>query len=417
MALPDYAQSVTHDWNSPPLRRRAIEIADCTLSDGLQSASVIDPSPRDKRQLLALMSTLGLQSATLGYPGIGPRHFTDALDLARELMRSQWPLDAACDASATVKDVAAALDLRERAGLDVEVAIALAASPGRMEAEGISIDRLQESTETSIGFAARAGARVVGVLEDASRTPPEVLAVIIRHVLTLGVSAVRLCDSAGHATPGATAALVRFAADQVKSQGSQTIRLEWAGQNDRGQALGNALAAVDAGADRVLASALGLGERSGTVPMEMLLTNLRLNGLWPHEIASLVEYCDSAASAFGIAIAPLHPVVGRDAFRTVSGAHAAALVKALRAGDRARADSVGSGVPASLTGTEHRVLVSPVSGLSNVRWWLMQHGYDAADLVLTRELLLAVKQTQRVASDEELCAIADGLLAARAMRV
>lgn len=416
MPLPDDTPSVLYDWNTPPLRRRAIDVADSTLCDGPQSASVIDPSQRDKRRLLALMSELGIRSASLGHPGLGPRQFADALDLAREVMRAQWPMDAACHATATVKDVATVLDVRERSGLDVEVAIALPVSPIRLEAEGISIDRLQESAETSIGFAVRAGARVVGVLEDASRTPPEMLAVLVQHLLALGATAVRICDSVGHATPEGTRALMRFAAEQVKARGGRSIRLDWEGQNDRGLALANALAAIETGADRVLASALGLGERSGTVPMELLLTNLRLVGRWPRTLRAMAEYCDMAAAAFGVAIPASHPVVGADAFRTGSGAHATALVKALRAGDEWLADNVCAGVPASLTGAEHRIDISPVSGLSNVRWWLSRHGYDAGDLVLMRELLLTVKQTQRVASDEELREMADGLLSARAAR-
>jgi 2-isopropylmalate synthase len=416
MRTPDDAPSALYDWNTPSLRRRVIDVADCTLSDGVRSASVLDPSPRNKGRLLALMSGLGLRSASLGMPGSGPRQVADTLDLAREMMRAQWPLDASCDATATVKDVATVLDVRERSGLDVEVAIALPVSPIRLEAEGITMARLQESAETAVGFAVRAGARVVAVLEDASRTPPELLAVIMQHLLALGASAIRICDTVGHATPDGTRALMRFATEQVKARGAQGIRLEWQGQNDRGLALANALAAAETGTDRILASALGLGERSGTVPLELLVTNLRLLDRWPHSLGALAEYCDSAASAFGIAIAPTHPVVGPDAFRTVSAAHAAVLVKALRAGDRWLADSVGSGVPASLIGAEHLVEISPVSGLSNVRWWLAQHGYDAGDLVLMRELLLAVKQTQRVASDDELRAMADALLAARTQR-
>jgi isopropylmalate/homocitrate/citramalate synthase len=155
MVLPDHAPSVPHEWNPPPLRRRAIEIADSTLSDGIQSASVLDPALHDKRRLLALISQLGLHGATLGHPGIGPRHAADTLELAREVMRGQWPLDASCDANTTVKDVASALDVRERSGLDVEVAIALSASPIRLDAEGICLDRVQESAESSIGFAVR----------------------------------------------------------------------------------------------------------------------------------------------------------------------------------------------------------------------------------------------------------------------
>jgi 2-isopropylmalate synthase len=363
------------------------------------------------------MNSLGVRSVVLGHPGSGPRHFSDALDLARELMRAQLPLDASCVARATVKDVATALDIRERSGLDVEVAIALPASPTRLEAEGVTIDRLQEVTEATISFCVRAGARVVAVLEDASRTPPEMLAVLVRHLISLGATAIRLCDSAGYATPDGARDLVRFVADKMTARTERPVRIEWHGQNDRGLALANALAAVDAGVHRIHASALGLGERAGTVPMEQLLTNLRLAGRWPHTLGALIEYCDSAAAAFGVAISPSHPVVGSDAFRTGTGAHATAVVKALRAGDRWLADTVTSAVPAGMVGTEQRVDVSPVSGLSNVRWWLSQHGYDATDLLLMRELLLAVKQTQRVATDDELHGIVDVLLAARAVRV
>lgn len=417
MILPDDSTSALYDWNAPPTRRRPIDVADSTFCDGLQSPSVIDPPQHEKRRLLSLMSELGLRSAALGHPGSGPRQFADALDLARELMRAQMPIDASCGARASVKDVATVLDVIERSGLDVEVAVSLSVSPIMLGAEGITIDRVQEAADASISFAVRAGARVVAVIEDASRTPPEMLAVVIRHVLSLGATAIRISDTVGQSTPEGTRALLRFTTEQVKVRSGRTVRVDWHGQQDRGLALANALAAVDAGADRVLASALGLGERCGTVPLELLLTNLRLTHRWPHTLNALQEYCESAAEAFGVAIAPAHAVVGADAFRTGTGAHATALVKALRAGDRSLADGVCSAVPASLVGAEHRVDVSPVSGLSNVRWWLTQHGYDPSDLVLMRELLLEVKQTQRVATDDELRDIADDLLAARAARV
>ena len=417
MNSPDDTPSALYDWNAPPARRRAIDVADSTLCDGPLSPSAIDPAPLDKRRLLTLMSELGLRSAALGNPALGPRQFTDALDLARELMRAQWPIDASCAARANVKDVAASLDVRERSGLDVEIAVGVPVSPIRLEAEGITIDRLQEATEASLAFALRAGARVVGVLEDASRTPPEMLGILIRHLLSLGATAIRVCDSVGHATPDGTRALLACVAEQIKVKGGRAVRLEWHGQQDRGLALANAMAAADSTVDRVHASALGLGERSGTVPMELLLTNLRLTGRWPHTLGALSEYCEMAAAAFGVAIAPEHAVVGADAFRMGNGAHATAMVKALRAGDRWLADNVCSSVPASLVGAEQRVDVSPVSGLSNVRWWLSQHGYDATDLVLMRELLLSVKQTQRAATDDELRTMADALLSTRAVRV
>ena len=417
MTPPDERPAALYDWNAPATRRAPIDVADASLSDGLQSPAAIDPSQRDKCRLLALSSEMGIRAAALGHPGSGPRQFADTLALAREVVRSQLPLDASASARATAKDVAPVLDVRERTGLDLEVAIALTASPLRLAAEGITIDRLQEVAETSVTFAVRAGARVVAVIEDVARTPPEYLAVLIRHLVSLGATALRLSDSSGHAQPDGARSLMRFVIGQTQVLSGPRVRLEWHGQNDRGLALANALAAVATGADRVHASALGLGERSGTVAIEQVLTNLRLLGLWPHTLATLPEYCDTAASAFGVAVAPSAPVIGTSAFRTGSGAHATALVKALRAGDRWLADNVTSAVPASLIGAEPRIDVSPDSGLSNVRWWLDQHGYDAGDLVLMRELLLAVKQTQRAATDDELHGLVGMLLAARIARV
>ena len=417
MRPPDDTPSALYDWNAPPPRRREIDVADATLCDGLLGPSVLDPTAHDKRRLLTLMSELGLRSAALGHPGHGTRQFSDALDLARELMRAQWPIDASCGVRANAKEVASALEVRERSGLDVELAVAVPVSPIRLEAEAITITRLQETTESALTFALRAGARVIGVLEDASRTPPELLAFLIRHLLALGASAIRVCDSVGHASPDGTRALITFALEQVTVPGGRPVRLEWQGQNDRGLALANALAAIESGAHRVHASALGLGERSGTVPMELLLTNLRLTGQWPHTLGALTEYCESAAAAFGVAIAPAHAVVGSDAYRSGNGAHATALVRALRAGDRWMAENVCSAVPASLVGAEQQVDVSPVSGPSNVRWWLSRHGYDAADMGLMREMLLTVKQTQRASTDDELRIMADDLLAARAVRI
>jgi 2-isopropylmalate synthase len=416
MTLPDDSPSAPFDWNTPTVRRQPIEVGDVTLSEGLLSPSVVDPSQPDKRRLLSLMPVLGLRAVSLGHPGLGVRQFSTVLNLARELMLAQWELDASCVARASVKDVASALDVRERSGLDVEVAVTLAVSPIQMEAEGLSAARLRDAAEASIAFAVRAGARVVAVLDDASRTPPEQLAPVLRDVAALGASAVRLADSAGRATPDATRALVRFVSEHLRTRTGRPVRLDWVGQNDRGLALANAMAAVDAGVDRVFASALGLGSRSGITPMELLLTNLRVNGLWSHSLRTVVEYCESAATAFGIAIAPSSPLIGSDAFRTGSGAHATALVKALRAGDPWLADNVISGVPAGLLGLENRVDISPVSGLSNVRWWLARHGYDASDQVLTRELLLAVKQTQRAATDDELHELVATLLSARLVR-
>ncbi len=73
-------------------------------------------------------------------------------------------------------------------------------------------------------------------------------------------------------------------------------------------------------------------------------------------------------------IAPNYPVIGADAFRTATGVHAAAVVKAFRKGDRALMDAVYAAVPASLVGRAQQIEVGPMSGRSNVVFWLESRG-------------------------------------------
>ena len=141
----------------------------------------------------------------------------------------------------------------------------------------------------------------------------------------------------------------------------------------------NSLAAIDAGATRVHGAAIGIGERVGNTPMDTLIVNLVLMGYIERDLSALVEYREYVSQATGVAIPPNYPVVGRDAFRTATGVHAAAVIKAFRKQDRALADAVYSGVPASLVGREQEIEVGPMSGQSNVLFWLEQRGLPVTD--------------------------------------
>jgi 2-isopropylmalate synthase len=103
-----------------------------------------------------------------------------------------------------------------------------------------------------------------------------------------------------------------------------------------------------------------------------------------------------------VPVPPSYPVLGDDAFRTGTGVHAAAIIKARRKGHAWLADRIYSGVPAGDFGLAQRIEISPVSGLSNVRYWLDENGFDSADQELCQHIFDAAKRLSRVLRDDEL---------------
>ena len=105
-------------------------------------------------------------------------------------------------------------------------------------------------------------------------------------------------------------------------------------------------------------------------------------------------------------IPPNYPVVGRDAFRTATGVHAAAVIKAARKNDQELVDAVYSGVPAGMVGREQEVDVGPMSGRSNVVFWLERRGLQATDEIVDR-IFAAAKESDSVLSEETIRSLID----------
>jgi 2-isopropylmalate synthase len=118
----------------------------------------------------------------------------------------------------------------------------------------------------------------------------------------------------------------------------------------------------------------------------------------------LKEYCETVARATKTTIPPNYPVIGRDAFRTATGVHAAAIIKAFKKCDPMTANTVYSGVPSHLFGLEQIIEIGPMSGKSNVTFWMERHGIAESDEVVTR-ILAAAKKSSRVLTDDEITAL------------
>jgi len=396
------------DWNTatpPQIPAGArVMLDDETLRDGLQNPSVSDPSIDDKIEILQLMESLGIDSVNIGLPGAGPRAFADTEALAREIATNHMRIKPNCAARTHENDIRPVVEISQRAGIPIEAATFLGSSPIRRLVEDWTVDHLERTTEKAVKFAVDHGLPSMYVTEDTIRTDPATVKRLYSTAIRCGARAIVLCDTVGHATPSGAFNLVKFAIDEIVKPSGETIRVDWHGHNDRGLAIANSLAAVAGGARQVHAAANALGERVGNTPMELMLVNLRLLGLIDRDLSSLKSYCEKVARATRTTIPPNYPVVGRDAFRTATGVHAAAIVKASHKHDRHLADAVYSGVPAHLFGLEQIIEIGPMSGKSNILFWLARHGIPAADALVNR-IFDAAKQSPRVLTDEELLAL------------
>ncbi|MGD0956036.1 MAG: LeuA family protein [Candidatus Acidiferrales bacterium] len=397
-----------YDWNThagleiSPGRR--VMLNDETLRDGLQNPSVRDPSIGEKIEILHLMDALGIDLVNIGLPGAGPRAFADTEALAREIIGSRMKIRANISGRTHKQDIQAMIDICERVGQPIEAAMFLGSSPIRRLVEDWSVDHLQRTTEEAVKFAASAGLPVMYVTEDTIRTDPSTIVALYSTAIRAGARAIVLCDTVGHATPRGAFNLVSFVIEEVVQPSGEKIRVDWHGHNDRGLAVANSLAAIAAGADQVHACALALGERVGNTPMEVMLVNLRLLGLIDRDLSELKKYSETIARATGTVIPPNYPVVGRDAFRTATGVHAAAIAKAQKRNDPKLADAIYSGVPAHLFGLEQVIEIGPMSGRSNVVHWLGKRGISANDEIVERILAVA-KQSARILTEEEILAL------------
>jgi 2-isopropylmalate synthase len=255
-------------------------------------------------------------------------------------------------------------------------------------------------TEDAIGFAVSEGLPVMYVTEDTTRADPDSIRALYSTAIRAGASRVCIADTVGHATPYGAAAVVRFVKTVVDDCGGG-IGIDWHGHRDRDFAVANTLAALDAGATRLHGAAIGIGERVGNTPMDLLLMNLVLMEYIERDLSALTEYCETVSAATGVPIPANYPIVGRDAFRTATGVHAAAVMKAFRKHDQALIDAVYSGVPARLVGREQQIDVGPLSGKSNVVFWLERRGIAVTDELVDR-IFAKAKASSTVLTEDEI---------------
>jgi 2-isopropylmalate synthase len=405
-AAPARTAELLHDWNQTPRLQQRPGVVDETLRDGLQSPSAADPPFAKKVELLERAAALGVDCFALGFPASRQRQFDDALGLARHAARERLPIELCCAARTLPSDIRPVAEIAQRSGLPLQIGLFIGSSPIRRYTESWSLEQILRLSEEAVGFAVSEGLSVLYVTEDSTRSPPEALEKLYSTAIRAGAQRICVADTVGHATPEGAGRIVGFA-HRLAASLEPTIGVEWHGHRDRGLDVANCLAAWSAGAERCHGTALGIGERAGNAPIEQLLVNLALLGWRQLELANLPGYVQAAAEALGVLIPEQQPVVGRDAFRTATGAHAAAVGKALALGDPWVADRVFSGVPAALVGRVQELEIGPGSGEASVVAWLAARGIPAETRAIAAVLAVA-KQGDSVLSEAAVLGIVNG---------
>jgi len=399
-----------YDWNvNGPSRFRAtsVELHDETLRDGIQCPSVTDPGIEIKEQVVRLLAAVGVQSVDVGLPGAGPRAVEDSRRLVEMVRDEKLPIRVGCAARTHPNDIAPVIEISQATDVPIEIMTFLGSSPIRMLAESWDESKLEDLTRQAIRMGVEAGLPMAFVTEDTVRSSPTTLRRLFDAAVEEGATRLVLCDTVGHITPSGVRNLVGWVDGHLRGLGVRDrVKLDWHGHNDRGLALVNGMVAADAGCDQVHGTVLGVGERVGNTPIDLMLVNLQLEGLDNDDLGKLGELVDLVSEHVEMPIPVNYPVFGRDAFRTGTGVHAAAVIKAQAKGDDWLADRIYSGVPASWFGRRQEIEIGHQSGLSNVRFWLQQRGYPT-DEALVQTVFDAAKRENRLLSNDEVVAIVE----------
>jgi 2-isopropylmalate synthase len=403
-------KELIYDWNSvekvaPLSPKRRVQFLDETLRDGIQSPSVVDPAIDDKLRIVDLANDLGIDTMDIGLPGAGKRAVEDVTLIAEHIRDAKLRVKASCAARTHQNDVQAIVDISQQVGIEIEVLCFIGSSPIRQYAEDWDLARMMKLSADAISLARKYNLPVGYVTEDTTRSRPEVLTKLFTNAVEHGASRLVVCDTVGHVTPDGIRNLLKFTRNVLDGMGRPDVGIDWHGHNDRGMGVVNSIFAIEYGADRIHGTALGIGERVGNAALDQILFNLKLLGELPeHDLTKLVLWCKVVSQATRVPIHPQYPLVGTDAFRTATGVHAAAIIKAEKKGHEWLADRIYSGVPAGMFGKEQEIEVGHYSGESNVVYWLKKRGYEP-----TKELVAAVlgaaKRGNRVLTDDEIVAV------------
>ena len=406
-----------YDWNvidyeinrNPANHPHGVWFDDETLRDGLQSPSARNPTIDEKKELLSFMENLGIQKVDLGLPGAGPFHREHINAMLSHIIDNEYQIRPGAAVRTLMQDIEPLVEMQQQHGIQIQASAFLGTSPIRQYTEGWNMEKLIATMEKAVSYAVENDVPVMFVTEDTTRSNPDDVKAIYQRAMELGVRRLCVCDTCGHVTPNGVKKLLNFIDEEVIKDGGyqrNEIEVNWHGHQDRGLGVANNIAAVEAGADVIHGTALGVGERAGNAPLDQTLVNLKLMGVIDNDLTLLDKYVRTANEYIEVPLPRNYPVFGEDAFETGTGVHASAVIKAMKKGDDWLADRVYSGVPAGDFGLKQVIRIGHMAGRSNIIWWLEQNGYEVSDDLVSHLFEVAKSQRRNMLDSEVEAAVA-----------
>ena len=349
------------------------------------------------------MERLGIQKVDLGLPGAGPFHREHISAMLSHISEHDYQIRPGAAVRTLMHDIEPLVEMQQEHGMEIQASAFLGTSPIRQYTEGWTMEKLISTMEKAVSYAVENEVPVMFVTEDTTRSNPEDVKAIYQRAMELGVRRLCVCDTCGHVTPNGVKKLLNFIDEEVIKDGGykrNQIEVNWHGHQDRGLGVANNIAAVEAGADVIHGTALGVGERAGNAPMDQTLVNLKLMGVIDNDLTLLDEYTRMANKYIEVPLPRNYPIFGSDAFETGTGVHASAVIKAMRKGDDWLADRVYSGVPAGDFGLKQVIRIGHMAGRSNIIWWLEQNGYEVTDELVAHMFEVAKSQSRNMTDAE-----------------
>jgi len=345
-------------------------ILDTTLREGMQRFG-LRLGLEERWNLLVGLSQAGVAEAEIGVCGRDPS--VDILaDRARThglgIRTSVWCplLDTSLEHAARIRP-------------DI-VSLSIPTSEAHVKKRlGLDMDALHARLRDFVAKAHDLGLMHLSLgLEDASRTHHSVLQNLAALAQDLGIRRIRLADTVGVLEPTACAAMVR------KVRKACRIDIGFHGHNDFGMATANALTALDAGADCVDATLLGIGERSGIAATEELGAFLHLRRRAPLEPGLLADLARMLAREGELTLQGWKPIVGESLFHAESGMHVQGILVD---------PTLYEPFDPALVGSSRKLGLGRQAGRSSVRRTLSQLGIET-DAELATVLVRAEAERQ-----------------------